>query len=61
MLIRIDGNIRRIKVPQIYGMIQSAREAGMTTLDQSLDGLVSHSLITRETAQALAVDPANFE
>ncbi len=57
----IRNLIREAKVPQIYGMIQTGREAGMITLDQSLEGLISRNLITRETAQALAVDPATFE
>ncbi len=57
----IRNLIREAKVPQIYGMIQTGREAGMITLDQSLEDLISRSLITRETARALAVDPANFK
>jgi len=57
----IRNLIREAKVPQIYGMIQTGREAGMITLDQSLEGLISRNLITRETAQALAVDPTTFE
>jgi twitching motility protein PilT len=57
----IRNLIREAKVPQIYGMIQTGREAGMATLDQSLEDLVSRNLITRETAQALAVDRTKFE
>jgi len=57
----IRNLIREAKVPQIYGMIQTGREAGMVTMDQSLDDLVSRDLVTRETAGTLAVDQSKFE
>ena len=57
----IRNLIREAKVPQIYGMIQTGRAAGMMTMDQSLEGLVSQGLVDRETARSLAVDPSKFE
>jgi len=57
----IRNLIREAKVPQIYGMIQTGRDAGMVTMDQSLDDLVSRNLVTRETARTLAVDQSKFE
>ena len=57
----IRNLIRESKVPQIYGMIQTGRDAGMVTMDQSLDDLVSRNLVTRETARTLAVDQSKFE
>ena len=57
----IRNLIREAKVPQIYGMIQTGRDAGMVTMDQSLDDLVSRHLVTRETARTLAVDQSKFE
>ena len=57
----IRNLIREAKVPQIYGMIQTGREAGMMTMDQSLEGLVSQGIVDRETARSLAVDPSKFE
>jgi len=57
----IRNLIREAKVPQIYGMIQAGREAGMVTMDQSLDDLVSRNLVTLETARTLAVDQSKFE
>mgnify|MGYP001409417415 FL=1 len=53
--------IREAKVPQIYGMIQTGKEAGMVTMDQSLEGLVSRGEVEREVARSLAVDPSKFE
>ena len=57
----IRNLIREAKVPQIYGMIQTGRDAGMVTMDQSLDDLVSRHLVTRETARTLAVDQSKFD
>ncbi len=52
--------IREAKVSQIYGMIQTGREVGMVTMDQSLEDLVVRNLITHETARALEVHLAKF-
>ena len=57
----IRNLIREAKVPQIYGMIQTGREAGMMTMDQSLESLVSQGIVDRETARSLAVDQSMFE
>ncbi|MHC8598914.1 type IV pilus twitching motility protein PilT [Arenicellales bacterium IMCC55707] len=57
----IRNLIREAKVPQIYGMIQTGKEAGMATMDQSLEDLVSRGMIDREVARPLAVDPSKFE
>jgi len=57
----IRNLIREAKVPQIYGMIQTGREVGMMTMDQSLEDLVSQGIVDRETARSLAVDQAKFE
>ena len=56
----IRNLIREAKVPQIYGMIQTGREVGMMTMDQSLENLVSQGVVDRETALALAVDQTKF-
>ena len=57
----IRNLIREAKVPQIYGMIQTGKEAGMVTMDQSLEELVSRGVVEREVARPLAVDPSKFE
>ena len=57
----IRNLIREAKVPQIYGMIQTGKEAGMATMDQSLEDLVSRGVVDREVARPLAVDPSMFE
>ena len=57
----IRNLIREAKVPQIYGMIQTGKEAGMATTDQSLEDLVSRGVVDREVARPLAVDPSKFE
>ena len=57
----IRNLIREAKVPQIYGMIQTGKEAGMATMDQSLEDLVSRGMVDREVARPLAVDPSKFE
>jgi len=57
----IRNLIREAKVPQIYGMIQTGREAGMMTMDQSLENLVNQGVVDRETARDLAVDQTKFE
>ena len=57
----IRNLIREAKVPQIYGMIQTGREAGMMTMDQSLENLVSQGVVDRETARTVAVDQTMFQ
>lgn len=53
--------IREAKVAQIYGAIQTGREFGMTTLDQSLSDLLRKGLIDISTAKSAASDPAKFK
>ena len=57
----IRNLIREAKVPQIYGMIQTGKEVGMATMDQSLEELVSRGVVEREVARPLAVDSSKFE
>ena len=57
----IRNLIREAKVPQIYGMIQTGKEAGMATMDQSLEELVTRGVVEREVARSLAVDSSKFE
>ncbi|MGB1612047.1 MAG: type IV pilus twitching motility protein PilT [Arenicellales bacterium] len=56
----IRNLIREAKIPQIYGMIQTGKEAGMTTMDQSLEDLVNRGVVERSVARSLAVDPSKF-
>ena len=56
----IRNLIREAKVPQIYGMLQTGREHGMTTMDQSLLELIQRNVIDAETARPLAIDPSKF-
>ena len=57
----IRNLIREAKVPQIYGMIQTGKEAGMITMDQSLEALVGRGVIDRAVARPLAVDRSKFD
>jgi twitching motility protein PilT len=56
----IRNLIREAKIPQIYGMIQTGKEAGMITMDQSLEDLVNRGVVERSVARSLAVDQAKF-
>lgn len=56
----IRNLIRESKVPQIYGMIQTGRDFGMITMDQSLLDLVQRRQISPESARSMAVDPSKF-
>ncbi|MEK9626777.1 MAG: type IV pilus twitching motility protein PilT [Gammaproteobacteria bacterium] len=56
----IRNLIREAKIPQIYGMIQTGKEAGMITMDQSLEDLVNRGVVERAVARSLAVDQAKF-
>ena len=47
-------------MPQIYGMLQTGREHGMMTMDQSLLELIQRNVIDEETARPLAIDPSKF-
>jgi twitching motility protein PilT len=52
--------IREGKVAQLYSALQTGGQAGMQTLDQSLQALAKKSLISMATARALARFPENF-
>jgi len=56
----IRNLIREAKIPQIYGMIQTGKETGMITMDQSLEDLVNRGVVERAVARSLAVDQAKF-
>ena len=55
----IRNLIREDKVAQMYSVIQTGQSLGMQTLDQNLTELVSKRVITRETAQKVAVNKDN--
>jgi twitching motility protein PilT len=52
--------IREGKVAQLYSALQTGGQAGMQTLDQSLQALAKKTLISMATARALARFPENF-
>lgn len=56
----IRNLIREGKVAQLYSALQTGGQAGMQTLDQSLQALAKKSLISMATARALARFPENF-
>jgi len=49
------------KVLQIYGMIQTGREACMVTMGQLLEDLVKRGLLTREADYLLAIAQPKFD
>ena len=56
----IRNLIRENKVAQMYSAIQTGANHGMTTLDQSLKGLVSRGVISPQTARTAAKQPESF-
>lgn len=52
--------IREGKVAQLYSALQTGGQAGMQTLDQSLQNLLKNELISLATAQALARFPESL-
>jgi twitching motility protein PilT len=56
----IRNLIREDKVAQMYSAIQTGGAYGMTTMDQSLQNLLSKGLITRDVAREKAKIPDNF-
>jgi twitching motility protein PilT len=56
----IRNLIREGKVAQMYSAIQTGRQYGMQTLDQSLKSLLDRGLIEPATAFAKAVNPDSF-
>ncbi|HSW70387.1 MAG TPA: type IV pilus twitching motility protein PilT, partial [Gammaproteobacteria bacterium] len=53
--------IREDKVAQMYTVIQTSKEQGMMTLDQSLQDLVSKGTISQETAREAAMNKELFK
>jgi twitching motility protein PilT len=56
----IRNLIRESKIAQMYSAIQTGGQYGMTTLDQSLVGLLQKGLISKEAAREKAKHPENF-
>ena len=56
----IRNLIREDKVAQMYSSIQTGQAQGMITLDQHLVQLVSANIITRQTAQDVAINKTLF-
>jgi twitching motility protein PilT len=56
----IRNLIRENKVAQMYSAIQTGAGYGMTTLDQSLKGLVQKGIITSAVAKTAAKQPDLF-
>jgi twitching motility protein PilT len=56
----IRNLIRENKVAQMYSAIQTGAGYGMTTLDQSLKGLVAKGVINSAVARTAAKNPENF-
>jgi twitching motility protein PilT len=56
----IRNLIRENKVAQMYSAIQTGAGYGMTTLDQSLKGLVQKGIITSAVAKSAAKQPDSF-
>ncbi|SDB92245.1 type IV pilus twitching motility protein PilT [Acinetobacter boissieri] len=56
----IRNLIRENKVAQMYSAIQTNAGLGMTTLDQSLKGLVQKNVISKEAARSAAKTPDSF-
>ncbi len=57
----IRNLIREAKVAQMYSVIQTSTQAGMQTLDQNLQLLVSKGHINKEDARAKAVNKKTFD
>lgn len=56
----IRNLIRENKIAQMYSTIQTNAGIGMTTLDQSLKGLVQKNIISKEAARSAAKQPSAF-
>lgn len=57
----IRNLIREDKVAQMYSAIQMGKRDGMQTMDQHLQELVERGVLTREAAQAKAVNKNAFQ
>ena len=56
----IRNLIREDKIAQMYSAIQTGQNAGMQTLDQALESLVSRGIINKMEATRRAVDKKMF-
>ena len=56
----IRNLIRENKVAQMYSAIQTGKNVGMQTLDQSLQALVSHGIISESEARKKSANKDNF-
>ena len=56
----IRNLIREDKIAQMYSSIQTGSGQGMHTLDQHLQELVQQNLISKQTAQVVAVNQSQF-
>ena len=56
----IRNLIRENKIAQMYSAIQTGQAAGMQTLDQNLQELMTKGLINKEEARFKAVNKENF-
>jgi len=56
----IRNLIREGKVAQLYSALQTGGQAGMQTLDQSLQNLLKKGLISLATARGLARFPESL-
>ncbi len=56
----IRNLIREDKVAQMYSAIQTGQAAGMQTLDQCLQDLVSRGIISRQDAKSMAQNKDSF-
>ena len=56
----IRNLIREDKVAQMYSAIQTGQNAGMQTLDQALEDLVTRGIVNKIEAARRAVDKKMF-
>jgi len=52
--------IRESRTYQLLSVLQTGKKQGMTTMDDSIRGLLNRGLITREAAIFHAEDPESF-
>lgn len=56
----VQSIIRDGKIHQLENVLQTSKQEGMISLDQSLADLVKHGLVSKEAAAKEALDQANF-
>ncbi len=57
----IRNLIRENKIPQMYSAIQTGQTFGMQTLDQNLQDLVKHNIVSSAEAKMKAANRDNFQ